>query len=582
MSRIGIERQGLALTLSTSATLVAVQVLAILVLGPPAPALATLFAFAPVAIAVALFIGFVLRMSRYRGPRGRNAAAATTGEHVRTAGIGAALGAVAGGVGIMVSPAIADAAVFVLLFQAAAGAAIAAGAGRVAQRLPTRWDGALQQRRRGSFASLCLAILFLAQIARFSAFMVNPSLMWGSVFPPRTDDMLHMCFAAYVEAADLHRQGDPNLYHADHYPMFHPPAAQEQTLTVDGLRPFLQDAYHYPPTFIIVVRAFMLISNDFLVFRALWFGIQFFLFAAIALSVVRFIGGREGAVAGVVGMLVMVSIPTMFNLQWGQLHLSTVAMAVWALLAIHRGHDKRGALILATAVWAKMFPALIVPYLLFSRRYRALGWTIAFGFLWLAVGVILLGIQPYWNFVTYFLPRILSGVAFEWVEEVLVIARNQSPAGLVWKLEVLGVPGMTDQVMRLANWGYLAVFIFLCHRGALLARAHSENRLYIAQMSLAIVILAYLRTPLAPAAYSLFANIWLLSLYAPVTRKPLAIGAMAITWLLINGVPPLSNPAAEIVSSIVVQFAGYLYVLRVFFMRADGPSEPETRPPAGH
>jgi len=71
-------------------------------------------------------------------------------------------------------------------------------------------------------------------------------------------------------AADLNRQGVANVYDARFYPGLNPEA--ENLATVAHLPP--DDPYQYPPQFLLLPRLALLLSNDSLMIRTVWFGIQ--------------------------------------------------------------------------------------------------------------------------------------------------------------------------------------------------------------------------------------------------------------------------------------------------------------------
>jgi hypothetical protein len=82
---------------------------------------------------------------------------------------------------------------------------VAVGAVR---KLLVRTGGAMPK-RTAWLALAAFAVLALVQLGRLVATMIEPP-----------DQGEHSCLTAYVEAAELARAGDPNLYSASHYEAF--------------------------------------------------------------------------------------------------------------------------------------------------------------------------------------------------------------------------------------------------------------------------------------------------------------------------------------------------------------------------
>jgi hypothetical protein len=90
-----------------------------------------------------------------------------------------------------------------------------------------------------------------------------------------------MCISAYVLAGDLSRRNDPNVYAEEHYPTSGSGTSADTTVkrsTVEHLGPYLRDAFEYPPPFLLLPRAALALSNNFLDIRTGWFMLQLPLF----------------------------------------------------------------------------------------------------------------------------------------------------------------------------------------------------------------------------------------------------------------------------------------------------------------
>jgi hypothetical protein len=79
----------------------------------------------------------------------------------------------------------------------------------IARRLPATLDGAAPRHPVAALLAGVFGLLALVQVGRLAAAMVRPP-----------DDGDHICLTAYVEAAELTRARDPNLYAESHYEAF--------------------------------------------------------------------------------------------------------------------------------------------------------------------------------------------------------------------------------------------------------------------------------------------------------------------------------------------------------------------------
>lgn len=130
-----------------------------------------------------------------------------------------------------------------------AGLLLTALAGRIERALPGSIDGGSQHSRGKTIAWSLMALLMVLQLSRLSVFMTDHDSTWASTFPPVEFTVTHMCMASYVEAAELSRENDSNLYDTKHYPNFGLSEAEDIDTSVVGLQPWLDDSFHYPPPF---------------------------------------------------------------------------------------------------------------------------------------------------------------------------------------------------------------------------------------------------------------------------------------------------------------------------------------------
>jgi hypothetical protein len=412
------------------------------------------------------------------------------------------------------------------------------GAVRVAApRLPELLVGSARRHKvRAGFWAV-LALLTVLQSGRLSAFMANPANKWGSAVPiPKA--MRHACMAAYVQAAQLSRDGDPNVYAAEHYPLFRPEPLPDAAADspVEGLGWYIDDPYEYPPPFLVVPRAALALTNHFLIIRAWWFALNTLLVSALALLVASWIGGRAGLWAALLYPAVWISLPAMFNFQVGQLHLLTIALSMGAMVAFERKRPLAGGAMLAFAMVCKIAPGILLVPLLLQRRWREVGYTLAASAAFVLLGLLVLGTGPYESFFSYQLPRIASGEAFSFVgKEVFTVARNMSPYAIPYKLRILGLP-IGASAAPAISWVYLAAVIPL----AVVAARRIDDRLAQATMWLGLLNLGVLRSPAAPA-YVTAAALWLFTLvFARGLSRPRA-ALLVVGWVVLMGGPPMGD-----------------------------------------
>jgi hypothetical protein len=432
----------------------------------------------------------------------------------------------------------------------AIAAALIALAFRARRWLPASLDGAARRRPLRAGAWLLLAVIALAQLGRLSAFMADPALTFGSAFP---DPKLtaHMCMSAYVQAAALARDGDPNLYDERHWPTF---AASDDGAPspVEELGPHVKDAYEYPPQFLLVPRLGLALTNHFLILRAVWFVVQLLGFVAVALALAWIVGGREGLVIGLLIPALVASISFLINLQWGQAHLATFTLSLGALAALRRDRTALGGLLLGAAIVFKLFPGLLLVYLALRRRWRAVGWTLASCAALTLVALAVVGRAPFEAFVHYQLPRIGNGQAFSFFwDDAIAVSRNLGVSGIVFKLRTLGVPGMSARVAGAVGWVYTLVLLALTWR---VSRLDDRAPLDEALAWMGLLCLGSLRSPLAPGVYVSFGALWLLMLIAPRIHRKRDVAAIVLGFVVIPGGPPLpGNVPVDIALAFVGQ-----------------------------
>lgn len=426
---------------------------------------------------------------------------------------------------------------------AAVGLGLAA-AWFVSRRVPQASRGPLD-RHPVLLAVWCLiAVTALVQTARLGAHMEDPERSWW-VATRHPFWSKHACMTAYVYAADLQRQGEPDIYDASHYPGLTRDAVPHPTIA--NLVP--EDPFQYPPTFLLLPRLAIALSNDYRVIRAVWFSMNAFLFLLVAFLLARWFGGSSGTVAMALIPLVWISVPSLLNFQYGQFHVATLALAMAAFLALEGRHHSLGGALLASAILAKGFPAIVLIPLLLRRQYRALSWTAAWAAALGGLAWAVLGREPFEAFAFHHLARLQSGAAFAfedaWPEvREWLLAGNLSPFAMIRKLGELGMASATEHAARvvhgIASLGFLGI-------AALATRFETRQRRAIGW--LALLNLAALTSPAAWGDYVPLGTLWMLTFMVAGrdrARMPVLAVAGGFCFAVPGVVPIGSFPAPQV------------------------------------
>jgi len=385
----------------------------------------------------------------------------------------------------------------------------------------------------------CLLIAAgMAQTARQSLHMANSERAWW--LTTKQDFWAkHACMNAYVYAAELNRQGEPNIYQAEHYPGLNP-AAEVQT-TVTNLAP--EDPYVYPPQFLMLPRLALLLSNDYLVIRAVWYSLQAWLMVGVTILFARWFGGAVGTLALALTPLLWFSVPALYNLHYGQVHVTSFLLAMAAFVAFERGRDLPGGGLLALAILCKGYGSFVLIPLLLWRRWRSLFWTGVWGLGLTLMAFLVLGAEPFEAFFNYNLPRLRTGAAFAfdeaWPEfKTLLLAGNVSIFSCVRKLGELGVGGMSDGLARVVHGVFTLAVV-----GASLFSGRVEDEKGRALGWLAMLNLASFTSPGAWGDYISFGSFWLL-LFLVIGgswRRHMVLAVAAVFLAFVPGAVPYGD-----------------------------------------
>ena len=349
-----------------------------------------------------------------------------------------------------------------------AGILAAGGSGVLLWRRPVVALDPATASRGLKVVSLLAAVLALVQLVRLAVFIVDPSRTEESTVPWSRWEVLHSCVTAYYVAGKA-APDVPNVYDNALYSMPGDPSAPRKPRLLDGFR---VDVYEYPPPFLLLPRALFPVAPDFLRFRMIWFALNAAVVLAVMLAVARRFGPAGGTRALLLSSLVWASLPLVNAFQKENVQMMIVALSVLAMLLFEKRRWAWGGFVLAFAIASKLYPGMLVIYLLVRRRWRAVAWTAAFGAAVVLVSLLDTGWTPYAAFLGH-LPALLSGEAFPALRNPMAIAINFSLPGLAFKLKLFGVPGMGYAAAQVLGWASTLAALALIVRAARAPRSET-------------------------------------------------------------------------------------------------------------
>lgn len=402
--------------------------------------------------------------------------------------------------------------------------AVAGAVGWSVWRRSIGWlDGSVDSRGL-KILSAVATILALGQLARLAVFTVAPARADCSFAPWSAWEVRHSCATAYYVAAQAADEV-PSVYDETLYSLpAVDPTAPRKPRTIDR---FTIDVYEYPPPFLLLPRALALLAPDFLRFRMLWFGLSggFLLFSMLV--VIRRLPSVMATRALLLAPLVWAALPTLSSLQKGNFQTTAIAGSMLAMVLFERRRWAAGGALLGFVTVSKLFPGILLVYLLARREWRAVAWTVAFAGAFFVASVVDLGWRPIGAFLDH-LPGLVSGESFPAFRNPAATAINMSVPGLVFKLKLFHVPDMSFAVSKLVGWIYSLAL--LATTVLVAVRSPRDREQPFAWM--AILILATLRSPFLPVSYGAFPPLWLLMLLAATVRPTLrTVGWVLVAWI---------------------------------------------------
>jgi len=449
-------------------------------------------------------------------------------------------------------------------FVIAGIAALAAGSagGAIVTRSFKDVRSPLSFSRSTVIACAMAAALATLLLARLTVYIVDPSRTPYSVVPVSEWEVRHSCATAYYMASDLVRRV-PNLYDLGLYAApDDDPRLPRKPRTI-GI--FRVDQYEYPPPFLLVPRALLTLAPDFVHFRMIWYGLNGLVVLAGLLVVAWHLRAAAAGRALLLMPFVLMSIITLNTLQKGNVQLTVIAAGMIAMVLVERKQHAAGGALLAYLTLSKLYPGLLVLYLLARKEWRAVAWVSAGALLLFLATLLDVGWQPFVAF-RHQLPGLLSGEAFPAFRNPAAVAINHSIPGLVFKLKLFGLTGLGFGASQLVGTVYMLVAVALT---LVVARRPVRDEL-APLVWMAILILATLRSPFLPQSYAPFPAIWLLTLLFAVTPpRRWTLTSFLALYLALNifmttdsGIDPrIMAIAATIPQALIVALA--VFVLRL-------------------
>ncbi len=418
--------------------------------------------------------------------------------------------------------------------------------------------------------STIAAVVALVQLGRLAVFMVDPSQTRYSVLPASAWEVRHSCFSAYFVASQA-ASHVPDLYDDTLYSL---PSAGTGPRQPQRIGPFNVDVYEYPPPFLLLPRLLARAVPDFFRMRMLWFGLNGAVVMVVMLAVARAMGAA-GTRALLLSPLVWASLATISTLQKGNVQLLIVAVSMLAMLLFSHGRPAAGGALLAYATASKLYPGLLLVYLLVRREWKALGWTAGFSGLLVAWTLADTGWAPFAAFLHH-LPGILGGEAFPAFRNPAATAINLSVPGLVFKLRLFGVPGMGFPASKIVGWVYTIVAVWATV--VLARRAPRGGAAPIAW--LAVIVLATLRSPFLPQVYGVFPPLWLLALVLADAPAHRTVSWAVLGWSVFNLYVPTDAPLDPRATALVTLLPQALAIgLAAFIVRRPAAASTLARDP---
>ena len=387
----------------------------------------------------------------------------------------------------------------------------------------------------------------------------------------------HNCFTAYATAAYLAAAGAENIYSPYHYASASAsPSSTPIHKEVLGI--FRVDDFLYPPPFLIVPYGLLVIFKSFFAMRTAWFILTVITVIAALVGGAWWCGAFRSQYLLLLFPLLLCAPTVQTTLQIGNVHILVIAISLLAMIAFEERHPLIGGALLGLAVVTKIWPAVLVIYLVAQRRWQAVFYLALAVAVYTVSAFLLFGPAPFYDFITYGLPRVQSGEAFAHMRWYLpTVAENMSIFGIPHKLYALGLLSTAPKLVSpVLAWSFTAVIGVIVIATGLRriegAQRNDNNRLIQVQLWLALLTLVQLRSPFLPWHYGVISTLWLL-LFLAASMRGWQLGVIVVAWicLCINIPIVFLSETAEIGYTLVVSlfiFWAIIVSLRQYYGHA--------------
>jgi hypothetical protein len=215
--------------------------------------------------------------------------------------------------------------------------------------------------------------------------------------------------------------------------------------------------YKYPPLFAMLLAPATVFATR--PVAAGWYLLNLGLLGLIIYALIwrfrRAVGTRSPKLASAYGFLLVIGTlnfqPVWESLARGQLDVIILACLVAALFLLsHRTGEAWAGVLLAFVTMLKLYPGLLVVYLLWRRRWRALaGFAVAFGLLVILSGLVA-GWETLWRYVAEILT--VQTAAVPWPE-------NQSFDGFLGRLVIPAPVTTWYTTIAFPRWALLVLYL---------------------------------------------------------------------------------------------------------------------------
>ncbi len=346
----------------------------------------------------------------------------------------------------------------------------------------------------------------------------------------------HNSLSGYAVAAQLAANKTDNLYVPYHYSNVESSLSVPVPIreSIPGL--FKVDQFHYPPPFLILPYGLLAIFEDFLQLRTAWFLLIVVSFIGAVTCVACWCGAFRSQNRLLVFPILLCAPTVHMALQTGNVHLLIIAISILAMIAFEEDHHIAGGALMSFAIVSKIWPAILVAHLAIQRRWKPIFWCAVTGIIYVLAGMFFFGLEPYWDYITYELPRIFSGKSFyfmSWFQKAII--RNMSIFGISHKLHALGLlsskPTLISPVLAWTFTMFIGLIVIVTSlRRGIGTHGDDSSRLARVQLWLALLTLAQLRSPFLPWFYGVVSTLWLLVLLAG-SVKGWKLFAVFVAWL---------------------------------------------------